>query len=785
MKVFILGAGMSGLSTAEKLLEMGTKEVLILDKDTTAGGLAKSFEWGGFEHNDLGPHIWHTPNKNLAKEWEERFKELLAPGKFYGKNVIGTTPGKYIDYPLSRETLELFDLETKEKIEFELKQCTKENQIKATSFEEYVTALVGPTLTEMFFKTYPEKLWGVSTSEMTANWAPKRINFTEKTEEFHGNQWSSVGRQGSGAVMNVISQNIHNLGGKFEFDSEITGIIHEDFVITGIVINHSRVIEVKPSDRIVSTIPFNQFAELLGFANKLVYRGALLVYLSIKKPVVIPGNAAFLYFSQKNVPFHRISEQKKFCKEGWPAEKTTLVAEIAFNSNERTNLQINELIEATVNSLIEFELIEREEVLETLAVPLPNVYPLMTNVKEIEFKKIYSSVQDFQQVYFIGTGGEYHYADLQILYSKGKDLGERIIEEHATRHDVFRKGKPTKEVKNFFKESPFIIAEIGLNHGGSVEIAKELMLAAKKSGIEYVKFQAYKSELRISQVYRSNNYFEEVIDTEENLYTMFKKYELSGEDFKDIFTYGKELDLKVFSAVFDAESLELLEELNCPAYKIASMDLNNYPLIEKVARIGKPIILSTGMSSLGEIENAVKVIEKHRPSDLIILHCISSYPANQDSLNLRAMETLKLAFGRRVGFSDHTIGITAPLVAVSLGAACVEKHFTLDHHLEGPDHIFSLNPSEMTNLVSMFEDVPRMLGSSSVISTIQETETSFKFKKSIHAATDIARGKQITEKDLIIKGPYGGIPPEFYNVVIGRIAQEDIKADYPVTWQSV
>lgn len=776
---------MSGLSTAEKVLELGVHEVFILEKERSPGGLAKSFEWGDFKYNDLGPHIWHTPDEKLAKEWEKRFKHLLAPGKFYGKNVIGDAPGKYIDYPLSRETLDLFDSTTREKIEYELKQCTKENQIKATSFEAYVKALVGPTLTNMFFKTYPEKLWGVSTSQMTANWAPKRINFTERTQEFHGNQWSSVGSQGSGAVMNIIFENIRNLGGEFQFNSEVTGLIYEDFVIKGIQINHSRIIEVEPSDRVVSTLPFNQFAELLGFTNSLIYRGALLVYLSLNKSMAIPGNAAFLYFSQNNVPFHRISEQKKFCSEGWPNKRTTLVAEIAFNSTEADKLQVNELVQASIDSLIEFELIERKEVIDSLAIPLPNVYPLLTAEKEIEFKRIYSSLQNFQQVYFIGTGGEYHYADLQILYTKGRDLGERIVEEAGTRNKATPKEKPHLEGTKFFQETPFIIAEIGLNHGGSLQVAKELMLAAKNAGIDFVKFQAYKSELRISQVYRSNNYFEEVIDTEENLYTMFKKYELSKEDFQEIFAYGKELNLKVFSAVFDSESLDLLEGLSCPAYKIASMDLNNYPLIEKIAKTRKPVILSTGMSSLGEIENAVKIIERNQPSEFIILHCISSYPANQESLNLKAMETLRLAFGRPVGFSDHSIGITAPLVAVSLGAACVEKHFTLDHNLEGPDHIFSLNPIEMSTLVRMVEDIPKMIGSHSVISTAQENETSFKFKKSLHAAMDIPQGKIITEEDLIIKGPYGGIPPEYYRVVLGRTAQEDIKADHPITWKSV
>lgn len=785
MKVYVLGAGMSGLATAEKLLELGVKDVTVIEQSAEAGGLAKSFEWGGFAHNDLGPHIWHTPNQSLAKEWIERFGELLVKGQFWGKNVVGDAPGKYIDYPLSYETLKNFDSQTQTKIKQELKSCTKESQIRAKNFEEYVLALVGPTLTSMFFKAYPEKLWGVSTNEMTANWAPKRISFTESTQEFHGDQWAGVGRYGSGAIVDFIAENIKKLGGKFQFNSRVSGLEIKGNEVLGIKVNETDYIELAPEDRIVSTLPFNYFSGLLGRANTLTYRGALLIYVSVNKAQVIPGDAAFLYFAQKDVPFHRLSEQKKFCDFGWPAEITTVVVEIAFNEEDSENLNLESLTSQTISSLVTYGLIREEDVLDTKCIKLPTVYPLMTAVKEIEFKSIFSSLQDFNQVYFIGTGGEYHYADLQILYIKGRDLALRIVDEKGSRLSARDMVTERQGKAFFFPSKPFVIAEIGLNHGGSLALAKELMRAAKDSGVTFVKFQTYKSELRISQVYRSNHYFEEVVDTEENLYSMFKKYELEQSDWKEIFRFGDEQGLKVFSAVFDDVSLELLEELNCPAYKIASMDLNNYPLIKKIAQTRKPIILSTGMSTLGEIEKAVSIIERYTPEEFIILHCISSYPANKDSLNLSAMSTLRNAFGRPVGFSDHTIGPEVPIVAVSVGAACVEKHFTLDHSLEGPDHIFSLNPKEMEYLVSVISGIPGMLGRPHRITTAQELETSYKFKKSIHARRDIPKGHVLTEADLIIKGPYGGIAPEYYENVVGRAAKDDIHEDYPITWENL
>jgi sialic acid synthase SpsE/UDP-galactopyranose mutase len=782
------------LATAEKLLELGITDVTIVEKDAEAGGLAKSFEWGGFANNDLGPHIWHTPNQSLAQEWVKRFGDLLVQGQFWGKNVVGEAPGKYIDYPLSYETLKNFDTETQAKIKNELESCTKESQIRAKNFEEYVLALVGPTLTSMFFKAYPEKLWGVSTREMTANWAPKRINFTQSTQEFHGGQWAGVGKYGSGAIVEFIAENIKKLGGTFQFSSYVSGLDVQGKLISSIELNNANRIKLLPEDRVVSTLPFNYFSELLGVSNTLTYRGALLIYVSVSKSQVIPEEAAFLYFAQPDVPFHRLSEQKKFCNFGWPIDKTTIVVEIAFNENESEKLNLVSLTKQTLDGLVRYGLLKKEDVLDTKCVKLPTVYPLMTASKEIEFKSIYSSLQDFNQVYFIGTGGEYHYADLQILYTKGRDLAVRIVEEKERRQPTGNKERrqPTRNnvsrVQNnssFFPPEPFVIAEIGLNHGGSLELAKELMRAAKNSGVKYVKFQTYKSELRISQVYRSNNYFEEVVDTEENLFSMFKKYELTQDDWKEIFKYGSELELNVFSAVFDDESLELLENLNCPAYKIASMDVNNYPLIEKIARTRKPIILSTGMSTLGEIEKAVSIIEKYSPEEFIILHCISSYPANKDSLNLNAMLTLANAFGRPVGFSDHSIGTEVPIVAVSIGAVCVEKHFTLDHNLEGPDHIFSLNPIQMLYLVNTISEIPGMLGSSHRITTAQEVETSYKFKKSIHARRNILKGHKLTEADLIIKGPYGGIAPDFYGNVIGRSVKKNINQDYPITWEDL
>jgi sialic acid synthase SpsE/UDP-galactopyranose mutase len=785
MKVFVLGAGMSGLATAEHLIDCGFGNVEILELTEKVGGLGASFSWGDFENNDLGPHIWHTPNTAIANEWKKRFSNYLVEGKFWGKNVIGDAPGEYFDYPLSIKTLSQFDDETRKVIEKELENCSEEKLIKANNFNDYVEALVGPTLSKMFFKDYPEKLWGVKTEEMTANWAPKRINFTKTPREFHIDQWAAVGKYGSGGVMDLIYKSYLNKGGKISFNSKVTGIEFNGKTITAIQLNDKNLINIQPDDKIVSTIPFHVLANYLGIKNELEYRGAKLVYISVDAHQVIPGKPAFLYFPQKHIVFHRLSEQKKFSSFGWPKNRTTLVAEIAYSDGDDTFPEDNRIIDLVVDGLVEFKLISQGQILDTLCLSLPCVYPLLTHDKEIEFKKVLAKVQDFSQVYLIGTGGEFHYADLQILYAKAKDLAERIKEES---HNPFGVTLPTENRRRtqdgFFPSKPFIIAEIGLNHGGNINVAKELILKAKSSGAKFIKFQTYKTESRISQVYRSNNYSEEVIDTENSLFKMFKNCEFTHNEWAEIFTYGKENDVSLFSAVFDADSLDLLESLNCPAYKIASMDVNNYPLIKKIAKTGKPVVLSTGMSTLGEIEKAISYLKSGGVPELIVLHCISSYPASSDSINLNAMKTLSTAFGFPVGFSDHTIGVEAAIVAISLGAVCVEKHFTLDKTLEGPDHIFSLIPSELEYLINMSKEVPLMLGNSANILTRQEVETSFKFKKSLHAAKKISKGEIFTEDNVCIKGPYGGIAPEHYEIVIGRKSLKDIENDYPIGWDS-
>ena len=278
------------------------------------------------------------------------------------------------------------------------------------------------------------------------------------------------------------------------------------------------------------------------------------------------------------------------------------------------------------------------------------------------------------------------------------------------------------EDKLIGEEEPcFIIAEAGVNHNGSVELAKKLIDAAKDAGADAVKFQTFKAENVVVKDAQKAEYQKETTG-EGSQYEMIKKLELTEEDFRELADYAKEKDIMFLSSPFDKDSIDLLNELDVPAFKVGSGEITNFPLLRYIAKKGKPIILSTGMSTLGEIEEALDVIRSEGVEDIALLHCVSNYPARIEDVNLRAMGTLKQAFKLPVGFSDHTLGITAPIAAVALGACVIEKHFTLDRNLPGPDHKASLEADELKEMVKAIREVEKVLGNGIKRPTKEEEE---------------------------------------------------------------
>lgn len=334
------------------------------------------------------------------------------------------------------------------------------------------------------------------------------------------------------------------------------------------------------------------------------------------------------------------------------------------------------------------------------------------------------------------------------------------------------------------REPCFIVAEAGVNHNGEVRLAKKLIDVAKKAGADAVKFQVFKAENTVTRTAEKAAYQKR--GTEKgSQYKMLKKLELTESEFKQLADYAKTKKIIFLASAFDMKSVDLLDRLKVPAFKIPSGEITNFPLLKHIARKGKPIIMSTGMSNLGEVEEALKAIREEGVNDVILLHCVSDYPAKVEESNLRAMETLKRIFGLPVGLSDHTLGITVPIAAVALGAAVIEKHFTLDKKLPGPDHKASLEPKELGEMVACIREVERALGNGIKKPIKSEEAVKKTVRRSIVARVNIPKGTAIAEHMLNLKRPGTGLEPKYLKKVVEKRAKKDIKADELITFEKL
>jgi N-acetylneuraminate synthase/N,N'-diacetyllegionaminate synthase len=316
-----------------------------------------------------------------------------------------------------------------------------------------------------------------------------------------------------------------------------------------------------------------------------------------------------------------------------------------------------------------------------------------------------------------------------------------------------------------------IIAEAGVNHNGNIELAKKLIDVARDAGADFVKFQTFIAEKNISREDPKARYQDANYGSQDSQLDMVRKYELSKENHLDLIAHCKKRGINFLSTAFDLESIELLEELASPMYKIPSGEIISLPYLKKIASLKKPVILSTGMASLGEIENAINVLIGGgvRRDDIIVLHCNTEYPTPMYDVNLRAMLSIGDAFKVKIGYSDHTLGIEVPIAAVALGAVVIEKHFTLKKTLPGPDHAASLEPAELKAMVKAIRNVELAIGGNGVKEPSQsELKNISVARKSIHIAKDLQAGHILTNDDLIALRPGDGISPMQWDFVVGR-----------------
>lgn len=328
----------------------------------------------------------------------------------------------------------------------------------------------------------------------------------------------------------------------------------------------------------------------------------------------------------------------------------------------------------------------------------------------------------------------------------------------------------------------FIIAEIGVNHNGDVNLAKKMIKSAKECGVDAVKFQTFKSENLVTPLAKKANYQNKNDDSDSQL-EMLKKLELTKEDFKELKDYSLENNLIFLSSPFDKNSVDLLENLNVPAYKLGSGELNNFELIDYVQSKNKPLILSTGMATFDEIKDTYNFIKNK--NNLILLHCITGYPISFNEANLNFIKTLQSNFDVVIGFSDHSPSIELSIAAAALGALVFEKHFTIDKNLEGPDHKASLNPIEFKAMVEAIRNIEVAMGDGVRKFSKNELDIKKVARKSI-ITNQFIKKDTILKKDMLsIKRPGNGISPKCLDNIIGKKVNRDLNKDYLLKWDDL
>lgn len=323
----------------------------------------------------------------------------------------------------------------------------------------------------------------------------------------------------------------------------------------------------------------------------------------------------------------------------------------------------------------------------------------------------------------------------------------------------------------------YVIAEAGVNHNGSFELAKQMVLEAKKAGADAIKFQTFTTENLVTKYAKKAGYQKETTDASQTQYQMLKKLELSHGDYCGLKALCESVKIDFLSTPFDLTSIELLENLGVMRYKIPSGEITNYPYLVRIAKTHKPVILSTGMSTLEEVKEAVEVLKKYGVPEIVLLHCNTEYPTPVEDVNLKAICTLSDKFHLQTGYSDHTLGIEIPIAAAVMGARIIEKHFTLDKTMEGPDHKASLEPGEFASMVKAIRNVEKAMGSGVKEPSVSETSNIVIARKSIVALKKIHKGEVFSEENITAKRPGNGISPMKWLNVIGKTASRDFEED--------
>lgn len=788
-KYYIIGGGVSGLTLALELLRKGAS-VTIIESSDHAGGLASSVYYEDYVI-DYGPHLFHSAHPEIIEYWKDLVGEKLVSKDFYSGNYRN---GKIYDYPINLETApEQYSEDEFNQIKNDLAAIDEEELSSASNYHDYVRSLAGNFLAEAFFTKYPSKLWGIETKELSARFAPRRIEIREKRIPFHSGpgRFAGIIEGGCGVLANSILKEIIKLGGEVVFNSKVKKINTDDLNNIISLEDTSGKIYDTSNSCITSTIPIDKISKMLGHDSSLYFRKIILVNIVIKGDDPFPKDYDWLYFDSEETNFHRVGVQTRFSREGIKDGLHILCCEIAMDNDEECDL--NSIEENSIEGLIKMNFLKRENIVNCHTFDIGPVYPGYFIGHEHELSKTMAFLGTFPNLYYTGSLAEYAYSDQQVITAKSIDLASELITLGTSlESDILKKNalvRPSEEfsfgnhiISKNSEIPPYLIAEIGLCHNGNVEMCKKLILESKNNGFSAAKIQTYEVG-RLSKKSRTSRYYEETLDQEESISDLLDKLIFTKNELVEIFEYSKSIDFDLFSTPFDLDSVDLLTELGVEGYKISSMDLVNLPLIKKVASTKKPIILSTGMASIGEIEDAINTVLKEGNEKICVLHCVSSYPCDIEHANLGRIKLISDTFNVISGYSDHTIEVETPSIALAAGARVIEKHVTLDKGLDGPDHNFSLEPKDMKRMVQLAQSVQKAINGVGFMPSDAELSAKANLKRSLYAKLDLKRGDVMTLENISIKSPGDGIPAKYFNILVGKRIIQDVTEDYPLRWE--
>ena len=787
--IVIIGAGPTGLTTAETLLGKKNFNIEIFEAKNTVGGLATSGEVDGMPY-DYGPHIFHSNIDSITSYWRKNYSDLLLEKDFIAKNY---KEGIFYDYPITLESIEKFPEDIKKKVKKEISELSPENLKRARNFKECVIELVGPTLQEIFFQNYTKKLWGIDPTKMSANWAPKRIQLRKKQKAFWAGQFSAIGKFGAGKIWQRCADKIKNKNGKIYLNKKLTSCEIKNNKITKLYFEDGKNYDVS-NNIVISTISLDRICSALNIPCSLTFNSVRLVFIVMSKNHCLPKDVHSIFFAHDTFHFHRVTEQKNFSSAGYPDNKTVVTFEVSYNARKHLGeMSEDKIVKEVFDQFVSVGMAEKKDFIKGFSIKLPSVNPVMTLGYEEELAVVNSKINRFENLHIAGGAAEFTYGDVQSMVARGWDMAELLSSKHYDINKNLKVGSyfnfnEEVEIYNYKvgkKYPTLLIAEIGINHRGNYQLAKQLISEAKKCGCDIAKIQTYEKGSRVSDQSLSAKYVDRTLGMEETFSEMFDRYALNSDEQKSIFEYAHELNIPIMSTPFDEKSVNQLIDLGVKAFKIASFDLVNIPLLRYVASTKLPIILSTGMSGMSEIEDAVEAISKEKNPNLVLLHCISAYPADYSDANLSVLETLRKAFKVPVGFSDHSISLLSSTVALSLQADVIERHFTLDRFMEGPDQILSSDPKEMKELVDLRNKVYLALGNGVKRPAAIEIQQINKQRKSLYAKKVIKKGEILTLDNITIKGPGLGLLPKYFPIILGKKATRNISKDSAITFDDL